>query len=162
MDKKILLIGVIVLVVGLVIIAAGYAIVDVQANKYRKDYDEKCSGLNSTKETQECLNLNADMVAAGVQFMALSCGGIIAIIIGIVVTIWGLVKKEAPAPGHYPPAQYPPQYPQQYPQAYPPQAPPPVYAPPPAYQQPPPQGQPGYYQQPPQPGAPPPGYPPPY
>lgn len=76
----------------------------------------------------------------------------IIILIGVLVLIYGLLKKK-PKPAYYAPQPYPaqPVYPQppQYPPQYPPQ-PPPQYPPPPQYQQQPqPVQYPPQYQQPP-------------
>ena len=129
--------GVVVLLIGFVVVGASFLVVSTDADRMTK-YSEKCSGSNSTARQHDpaldkwCNDEEAYVTQVGAEMLAMWCGGGLMVIIGIILIIWGAVKKEAPPVGQYP-SQYPPQYPQQYPSQYPPQGPQQWGPPPPQY-----------------------------
>lgn len=151
MNKIIVIIGLVILIIGGALMGAGWSL---SAGGHSKV--NECN----TTEGQIKRSLDPDYqteceaaVAESNMYAAVCMSGVPMLIIGIIVLIFGLVKKDKTAQPAYPPAAYPPQ-------PYPPQqAPPPYQQYPPQQQQYPPPGQ--YPQQQPPPQQYPPQYPPP-
>ena len=132
MNKIILTIGLVLLIVGIGIMAAGWSMSGSAQSKV-----DECNTMEGQIRRSMDQNYQTECEAAVAEsnmYVGVCMAGVPVLIVGIILLIFGAVKKDKTAQPAYPPVAYP--------QPYPPQQAPPPYQPypqPGQYQPPPPQ-----------------------